>query len=64
MPFLSQLNLVRVALQICTVVSDYKSVLVPGEPILHLKLQKPVLIEIEVLNVVIGANAYLLRVSV
>ena len=47
-PLFRELHLVRVALQICSVVPDYEGVLVPREPVLHLKPQQAMLIEFEI----------------
>jgi hypothetical protein len=47
-PFFSERYLIRVALKVCTVMPDHIGVLMPREPVLHLKLQQTMLIEFEV----------------
>jgi hypothetical protein len=48
MPFFRELHLVRVALQICSVVPDDEGVLMPRQPVLHLKFQQTMLVEVEI----------------
>ena len=47
-PLFRELHLVRVALQICSVVPDDEGVLIPREPVLHLKFQQTMLVEVEI----------------
>ena len=54
MPLFRELHLVRVALQICSVVPDDEGVLVPREPVLHLELKQAMLVEVEIYRMMHG----------